>query len=79
MARLLWHDMLAVGTLVNLVASFLALAVLASDGHSGLAVTLHFAPLPYNIFLLGALLRHPGRTPLTSGVGTLWFVAVTLV
>jgi hypothetical protein len=77
--RLLWHDMLVVGTLLNLSASLLALFVLASDGHAGLAVTLHLAPLPYNIFLLAALQRHPASTFFTSTCGVLWFVAATLV
>ncbi len=79
LARLFWHDMLVVGTLLNLSASLLALFVLAADDNAGLAVTLHLAPLPYNIFLLAALQRHPACTFFASAGGVLWFVAATLV
>lgn len=79
LARLLWHDMLAVATIVNLLASFLALALIASDGSAGLAVVLHFAPLPYNAFLLAALLRHPAASSTTSTIGAVWFLLVTVL
>jgi hypothetical protein len=60
--RLLWLDMLTAGTLLNLVFSLAALAVLSQRGPPALAVALHFAPLPYNAFLLAALWRSPQRT-----------------
>jgi hypothetical protein len=46
LAKLLWRDMVCVGTLINVVASFLALVVLALGAPTGLAVALHLAPIP---------------------------------
>ncbi|MBT9568925.1 MAG: hypothetical protein IV085_11570, partial [Thiobacillus sp.] len=43
------------------------------------AALVHFAPLPYNLFLAAALWRAPQRTPVTNGVGLAWLVVMTLV
>lgn len=75
---LLWRDMIAVGTVINLGAAFLGL-VLASQGVAlGLAATVYFAPLPYNMFLFAAVWRSPQRTATISVVAALWFVAMTI-
>lgn len=79
LARLLWRDMLAVGTLINLFATLLALAAVTQDAPSGLAVALHFAPLPYNLFLFGALWRTPGRSEVAIALASAWLVIMTLV
>jgi hypothetical protein len=47
LAVLLWRDMLGVGTVVNLIATILALAAIIQGAHAGLAVALHLAPMPY--------------------------------
>jgi hypothetical protein len=77
--RLLWLDMLAAGTLLNLVFGFFALAVLSQRGPQGLAVALHFAPLPYNALLLVALWRSPQRTAGLMLAGSLWFGMMVIV
>lgn len=77
--RLFWRDMLGVGTVVNLFASFAALMVLAAGGPTSLAVGLHFAPVPWNVFLFLALWRRPGRPPLMAAAGAGWLVLVTLL
>ena len=79
MQVLLWRDMLGVGTLVNVFASFIAMVMIAQDVHAGLALLVHMTPLPYNVFLFAALQRHPQRDALSSGVGAAWFVAMMLI
>ena len=59
LAVLLWRDMLGVGTLINVLATVLALAVMVQGAHPAVAVALHFAPLPYNVFLFAAVWRSP--------------------
>lgn len=76
--RLFWRDMLAVGSVINLLASFAAL-MLAALGAPLAAVALHLAPLPYNAFLLAALWRLPGRPALVAAAGALWFVVMAVV
>jgi len=78
-APLLWRDIIGIGTLVNLVATMLALAAITQDAPSGLAVALHFAPLPYNLFLFGALWRTPGRNDFAVGLVVAWLVVMTLI
>jgi hypothetical protein len=79
LAVLLWRDMVWVGTLINLVVSFLALAALALGAHSGLAVALHFAPVPYNIFLLAAVLRLQAGNTFTTSVAVAWFIVMLVI
>lgn len=76
---LFWRDMLGVGTLVNLTGSIAALMLVAQDASLAVAVVVHFAPLPYNLFLFAALLRAPQRTPFSSAVGMVWLALMTLV
>ena len=78
-AILFWRDMLGVGTLINLAATALALAVIINDIHAGFALALHFAPLPFNIFLLAALDRAPDRNSLLMAFAVAWLVLMTLV
>ena len=79
MSVLLWRDILGVGTVVNLMATILALAVMVQDGPDGLAVVLHFLPLPFNVFLCVALWRMPDRSPMASLIAAGWLLAMTLV
>jgi hypothetical protein len=76
---LLWRDMLGVGTVINLTATLLALAVIVQDAPTWLAVALHLVPLPYTIFLCAALWRMQDRDTLASLIAGGWLVAMTLV
>jgi len=76
---LLWRDMLGVGTLVNVFASFIAMVLIAQDVHAGYALAVHLAPMPYNLFLFSALQRYPQRDGLSSGIGAAWFVAMLII
>lgn len=78
MRVLFWRDMVLVGTLINLLATGLALAMAASGLSIALAAAVHFAPLPYNLFLVASVWRLS-----TSAVhrwpAAAWLAFVTLV
>lgn len=76
---LLWRDMLGVGTLINLTATLMALIALTQGAHLAIALALHFAPMPYNVFLVAALWRAPDRHPLAMAVAAGWLLAVTFL
>jgi hypothetical protein len=78
-ARLFWRDIVLVGSVVNLAATFLALMLAAQGVSTVIAVAVHFSPLPYNLFLCAALWRHPGRSPVLSGATGLWLALATLL
>ena len=76
---LLWRDLLLVGSVLNLLASFAALALLASDVAGWVAVLIHLAPLPYNLFLLLAVQRHPQAGQAGQAIAAIWFVAMLVL
>ena len=71
--------MLGAGTLVNVLLSFLALMMAAKGAPGGLAAAVHFAPLPYNLFLVAALWRLPGRPQAMALFAVIWLVLMTIV
>ena len=77
--QLFWRDMLLVGSTVNLLATFVALMLAAQGAGTVTAALVHFAPLPYNLFLFAALLRSPQRRPAHQLAGLVWLVVMTLV
>ena len=77
--QLFWLDMLAIGTVINLFASFAALMVVALIKEPTWALVLHFSPLPYNAFLLAAIWRFPSVTPAWRLGAGAWFVVMTVV
>lgn len=70
-------DILVVGTALNVVVGFVALMALASAA-THLAVGLHFAMLPYNLFLVACLWRAPHSSPAELGVAGIWLLLLTL-
>jgi hypothetical protein len=76
---LFWRDMLGVGTLLNIAASFGALMLASQGAATALAVALHFAPVPYNVFLFAAFWRMPARALWMSAVAVVWLALMTLV
>ena len=78
LAVLFWRDMIGVGSVINLAASILALIVAASGAPIGVAVALHFAPLPYNLFLYAAVSRISRESPLTRLAALAWLIVATL-
>jgi len=75
----LWRDMLGVGTVLNLTASLLALALASQGVPAPWALALHLLPVPYNAFLLRALLRARPGGPLTRLTALGWFLVMLLV
>jgi hypothetical protein len=78
MRALFWRDMVLVGTLINLLFTGVALAMAASDLPIALAAAVHFAPLPFNFFLVAVVWRLPASgAHRWAAVG--WLAFVTLV
>jgi hypothetical protein len=80
---LIWRDMLLVASALNALASMTALGLLALDVPPLVALPVHFALVPYNIFLTLSIWRTAERTG-GSTVGymllaTLWLVLVTVI
>jgi hypothetical protein len=76
---LYWRDMLAVGSIINLFTGFAALMLAAQGVHLLIAATVHFAVLPYNVFLVVALWRTPQRTQVMAWTSLIWLGAVTVL
>lgn len=76
---LFWRDVLATGTLINLLAGFVALMLLAQGVGAGWALAAHLAPLPYNLFLLASIWRSPQRTPRVMLLTSLWFMLMLVL
>ena len=76
---LLWRDMVGVGSSVNLASTVLALVLTSSSAPLGLAAAVHFAPLPYNLFLIAAVWQSPQRSVLMSFIAALRLAVVTAV
>ena len=80
---LIWRDTLLVASALNAIASMTALGLLALDAPPMLALPVHFAFVPYNIFLTLSIWRTAERTG-GSTVGymllaTAWLVLVTVI
>lgn len=79
MHTLFWRDMLGIGTAVNLVATFVALTLASQGGAAWVTAVIHFAPLPYNIFLFAAVNRGKPRSRLASALAFVWLALMTIV
>lgn len=79
LGRLYWRDMLLVGSLVNLITGFIALMLAAQGSELWIAAIVHFACLPYNVFLVLALWRTPGRSRAMGWTSLLWLGGMTLI
>lgn len=76
---LLWRHMLIMGSLLNLMCSLGALALLAMGVDAIWAVALHFATLPWNSLLLAVVWRHPQSTPVWSLLALAWFAGMLVL
>ncbi len=75
---LFWRDLVLVGTLINVVFTMVALMIAASSKNVALAAAVHFAPLPYNLFLVASIWRLPDAGVL-RWIALAWLALVTLV
>ncbi|MDH4390707.1 MAG: hypothetical protein QE285_04700 [Aquabacterium sp.] len=79
MRTLFWRDMLGVGTAVNVVATFAGLIMASQGAATWVAVAIHFAPLPYNLFLCAAVHRVKPRSGAAGVVALVWLAVMILV
>ncbi len=79
LARLFWRDMVVFGTALNLLVTFVALAISANRAPIELAAAVHFSTLPYNVFLFAAVWRNADRRPGLRLGAALWLLAATLL
>lgn len=79
LSQLYWRDMLVVGSLINLITGFIALMIVAQGGDLWVAALVHFATLPYNVFLVLALWRTPGRSRFMAWTSLVWLGTVTML
>lgn len=81
--RLFWRDMLLVGTGISIASSVVALVLLGLKMPLGLVLAVHFAPVPYNIFLTIAVWRTAEKSGAKASLmlvgSALWFIATVVV
>lgn len=80
--RLFWRDMVIVGSAINVATTVAALVVLGLKAPTAAALAVHFAPLPYNLFLFLAVWRTAEKRSLaTAWIAQLgaaaWLIAAT--
>ena len=79
LSKLYWRDTLIVGSVINLLSGFIALMIAAQGGTLWIAAIVHFACLPYNVFLVLSLWRTPGHSRAMAWTSMAWLGAVTLI
>jgi len=82
--RLFWRDMLLVGTSISVATSAVALLLLGAKAPLAAALAVHFAPVPYNVFLFLAVWRTAAAQPgllaaIAQVVAALWLIAASLL
>jgi len=81
--RLFWRDMLLVGTGISIASSVVALILLGLKMPLGLVLAVHFAPVPYNIFLTIAVWRTAEKSGAKAALmllgSALWLIATVVV
>lgn len=84
LARVFFHDMLLVGTIVNIVTGGLALAFYAGGLPGWLSLAIFISPLPYNIALCTFVWQSAARNPsgwsdFARAGSALWLLAVLII
>jgi hypothetical protein len=79
LGRLFWRDMLLVGSAINVASALAALMLLAHGASMAVGAGVHFAPVPYNLFLFAAVWRASQRKPATRACAGCWLVGTTVV
>jgi hypothetical protein len=79
LSKLYWRDIVIIGSVINLFTGFMALMIAAQGGDLWVAAVVHFASLPYNVFLVLALWRTPGRSTVMELTSLVWLGAVTML
>ncbi len=84
LSRVLWFDMLAVGTLVNAASLVLMLVLFAAHAPAAFALVVFLLPIPYNIALFVGVWRSSTRGAdswafLARAVASIWLIAAVLL
>jgi hypothetical protein len=82
--RLFWRDLVFVGTAISATSSAVALILLSLKMPLAVVLAMHFAPVPYNLFLTLAVWRTVEKLPgikawmMTLGA-SLWLILTLVV
>jgi hypothetical protein len=79
-----FYDMLIIGSLVNLAAGLIGLAMISADLPIWLAIATFLAPQPYNIVLLMSVWRSAAQSQARSigffkASAVVWFIVMFFV
>ena len=82
--RVVLVDMLAIGSILNLCAVGVSLALIAHDAPDWMAFAAFLTPLPYNIFLCAAVWRASGGgnaalATVARALAIVWLAAVCVL
>ena len=77
--QLFWRDLLVLGTFVNLLFIFASMILLAKRMDPMWSFFLHMLPTPYNIFIVGSVLRHPDTGLGFVCIALMWMLMTVLV
>lgn len=78
-SRVLWLDMVGVGSLLNLSFGLASLILAAQGLSTALAFAVHFLLLPYNVFLFLVVWRAPARPALYGPLALLWLLVMMVL
>lgn len=84
LGQLFWRDMVVVGTGINIVTTVASLIAFANGAPLWAGLAIHLLPLPYNLFLTGAVWRTADLVPepragLARAGALIWLLAATLL
>jgi hypothetical protein len=83
-SRILWFDMLAVGTLVNLAMLIVLFATIAAKAPTPVVLAVFLVHIPYNILLFAGVWRSAEREKadwafLARAIASVWLIAFVAV
>ena len=84
LSRVFWNDMLVIGTIVNIAAMLVAIALFLAGIPAWLGFAAHLLPIPYNVLLFAGVSRSAAREQpqwswLASTAAGLWFLVMLIV
>ena len=84
LATVFWRDMILFGTAINIAAAFTALMLLAAEFSTPVVLSVFFAPMPWNLFLVFSVWRSGKSAPAESATITrvgaaLWFALALMI
>lgn len=76
---LFWRDIVAVGSAINLFTGFVAVLLISQGQPAAWAVAVHFAPVPYNAFLVRSLSATPQKPGWAMAAAGVWFAGMLVL